>query len=236
MAGKDNRHVIYLKEGGSRSDAVQGELKHLHQVDMDDNFKVFMCGRHGQLPEGVRGAPTIYYMQENGRYHVIEGNECVDLVSRMCATLMKLRSERDRRIDTGTRLPGRAPPTVDNHGGRGESFSEELFRTKHLQNRPSEAGPLQPGGFQGSKIQASDLEAMEAARTAADRAVDAQYGSSDGGPVAGQSRSYYPSQPQQGGYQAPQYHQPQQQQQQYQPQQYQPPQYHQNGMVGNRSY
>lgn len=264
MAAPDNRHILYLKEGGARSDTVYGELRHLHQMDMDDNFKVYICGRNGQLPQGIRGAPTIYYMQENGSYNVIEGRECVELVSRMCATLMRLRSDRERRIDSSARHPGRAPPVASSaevSGGRGESFSEELFRTKHLQNRPSEAGPLQPGGFGGPKIQASDLAAWEAARIAADRAVEAQYGPSDAGQQVGQSQPYYQQPPQQGGYQQPQYQQPQYQQPQYQQpyqqpqyqQPYQQPQYQQpyqqpppggmyqppppqNGMVGNRMY
>lgn len=232
MAGQDNRHILYLKEGGGYSDMVYGELRHLNQADMDDNFRVYVCPRTGKLPEGVRGAPTIFYMQENGTYRVVEAKECMDLVVKMCAQLLQLRHQRNQRVETGARHPGRAPPiaSATDTSGRGEWFDEKLFTTKHRQDRPSEAGPLPPGGLVGPKVRAEDLAKWEQDRIAADRAVDGQYGPGDGGPSVGQSQPYYPSQPQQGGYQPQQY---QSQQQNYQPQQYNP-QYQSNGMIGNR--
>jgi hypothetical protein len=235
MQGEDNRHILYLKEGGGYSDMVYGELKHLHQADMDDNFKVYSCSRSGKLPDGVRGAPTIYYMEPTGVYRVVEAKECMELVSRMVASLMQMRSQREQRVDSGARHPGRAPPiasATDTSGGRGESFREELFKTKHRQDRPSEAGPLQPNqNVGGPKVRSEDLAAWEAARIAADRVVDGQYGPGDGGHQGGQSQPYYPSQPAPGEYQT-QLYQPQNQQ--YQPRQYNPQQT--NGMAGNRMY
>lgn len=259
IAGADQRHVVYLKEGGDHSDTVFGDLSHLHQNDYDDNFKVFKIGARGSMPPGVRGAPTIFYNRGNGEFQVFEGKKCMELIVTMCTKLINMRNERERKMHASSKLPGRVPPISSPQdggavGGRGETFTAALFSTKHRQGPASEPGALQPGDFVGPKVQAADLAAWEAARQAADQMVEMQYGPSAGGPAVGQQQPYYPGPPQQGGYQPQQYqqqpmqyqqqpmqYQPQQQQQ-YNPHQYNPQQYNQQqayqpgGLAGNRMF
>lgn len=191
MSARDNRHVIYLRSDGENSVQIDNLLARLRPNEISENFKIYkVAGRDAPRPPNVRGFPTIFYMNEHGKLVVFEGGQCVSLVSQMCTELIKGRKSPEPTMQQQTiasRPPGRVPPLLSEsekiHGGRGESFSEELFKTRHLQNRPNEPGVLQADQLLGNqKVKESDLAAWEAARIAADRALEGQFGTSDAGP------------------------------------------------------